>query len=276
MLHLPLDAIPLVFLDLETTGLFPHRGDRVCELALLRERGGLVELRYETLVDPLRPLSERSFMVNRIGPEDLAGAPLFADVAEPLRQICAGAALVAHNAPFDMEFLHAELAHAGLPPISAPVIDTLTLARRLNPRRPSHSLSALALAVGAEPPSHRAMGDVLALRAVFADMAVQLAAQGIRTLGEVLRYARGFGLGQPDPIAPPPIAAALAGGRLLRVRYRSRSLPEPTERIIRPIEIVKQRETLFLRAYCYFRQDLRVFVVDKLLDVELLEDLPAA
>ncbi|HRC77316.1 MAG TPA: WYL domain-containing protein, partial [Kouleothrix sp.] len=68
---------------------------------------------------------------------------------------------------------------------------------------------------------------------------------------------------------------ALGEGRMLRVRYSSRAQPEPTERIIRPIEIVRQRETLFLRAYCYFRQDLRAFVIDKLHDVELIEDSPA-
>lgn len=275
LLDQPLHTVPLVFFDLETTGLFPHRGDRVCEVALLRERGGEPERRFETLVNPQRPLSEQSFLVNGIRAEELAGAPLFAEAAGPLRAISEGAVLVAHNAPFDMEFLHTELARAGLPPIAAPVIDTLALARRLSPRRPSHSLKALALALGAPAPSHRAMGDVLALRAVFADMAAQLATRGIRLLGDVLRYARGFDPGQPEPAAPPPIATALAAGQLLRVRYSSRAQPELTERIIRPIEIVRQRETLFLRAYCYFRQDLRAFVIDKLHDVELIEDSPA-
>ena len=117
LLDQPLHTVPLVFFDLETTGLFPHRGDRVCEVALLRERGGEPERRFETLVNPQRPLSEQSFLVNGIRAEELAGAPLFAEAAGPLRAISEGAVLVAHNAPFDMEFLHTELARAGLPPI---------------------------------------------------------------------------------------------------------------------------------------------------------------
>ena len=271
MLNTPIHDIPLVFLDTETTGLFPYRGDRVCELALLRVRGDTVEASFETLIDPQRAVSEQSFRVNGIGPAALAGAPLFAEVADQLAQLCAGAALVAHNAPFDVEFLRVELALAGLPALSMPVIDTLALARRVYPKRASHSLSALAQALGGAPPAHRAMGDVRALRAVFADLAARLKEQGVGTLGGLLHYARGFNLGEPAPAAPPLIAAALRDDQLLRVVYRSRALPEPTERIIRPIEIVRQRNVLFLRAYCHLRQDLRVFAVDKLLDVQVVE-----
>ena len=47
------------------------------------------------------------------------------------------------------DFLQAEFALAGLPPPAPPLIDTLPIARRLYPRLPSHSLRALAKALGA-------------------------------------------------------------------------------------------------------------------------------
>jgi len=264
MLDLPLRAVPLAFLDFETTGLFPHRGDRVCEVALQRVVGATVESSFVSLVDPQRPLSAQSFSVNGIGPEQLAGAPTFAEVAAPVRTVLAGAAIVAHNAPFDVEFLHAELSLAGAPPFFAPAIDTLAIARRLFPRRRSHSLGALAQELGIPPPSHRAMDAVLALRAGFADLAAHLEALAVTTLGDLLRYARGFDPGDPEPPPPPPIDGALREGRLLRIVYSSRSSPDPTERIVRPIEIFSQRGTFFLRAYCYFRQALRTFVIEKI------------
>jgi DNA polymerase-3 subunit epsilon len=269
MLDLPLRAVPLAFLDFETTGLYPHRGDRVCEVALQRVLGDVVELSYATLVDPQRPLSERSFAVNGISPEQLAGAPTFGELAGAIRAALADAVIVAHNAPFDLEFLHAELALAGQAPLIAPAIDTLAIARRLFLKRQSHSLAALAAALGSPPPSHRAMDDVLALRVVFDDLSAQLAALGITALGDVLRYARGFNPGDPDPAVPAPIADALREGRLLRVVYTSRSLPQPTERRIRPIEITSQRGVLHLRAYCYLREDLRSFVIDKITRIEI-------
>jgi DNA polymerase III subunit epsilon len=270
MFDLPLPAVPLAFLDFETTGLYPHRGDRICELAVQRVVGSIVEVNLATLVDPQRPLSERSFAINGIGPAQLAGAPTFAAVAGALRAALAGAVIVAHNAPFDLEFLHAELTLAAQPPLVVPAIDTLTIARRLFPTRSSHSLAALATAVGHPPPSHRAMDDVLALRAVFDDMAERLAIQGITKLGELLRYARGFHLADAEPEAPAPIVDALRDGRLLRIVYISKSLPQPTERLIRPLEIVSQHGVLFLRAYCYLREDLRAFLIEKITTIEIV------
>jgi DNA polymerase-3 subunit epsilon len=116
------------------------------------------------------------------------------------------------------------------------------------------------------------MDDVLALRAVFDDMVARLAEQNITTLGDVLRYARGFDAGEPEPDPPALIADALRDGRRLRIVYSSKTLPEPTERIIRPIEIVSQRGALFLRAYCHMREDLRAFLIEKITQVELLEE----
>jgi DNA polymerase-3 subunit epsilon len=271
MFDLPLHSVPLAFLDFETTGLYPRRGDRVCELAVERVVGGAVARRYATLVNPQRALSERSFAVNRITPEQLAGAPTFAEVAFELRAALEGATIVAHNAPFDLEFLHAEMELAGQPALLAPAIDTLALARRLFPKRHSHSLAALASIIGLAPPSHRAMDDVVALRAVFGDMAARLAEQGVTTLGGVLRYARGFDPWRAEPPPPPPIAEALREGRLLKIVYSSRSSAGPTERVIRPIELVSQRGVVVLRAYCYLREDLRVFLVERMTSIEIMK-----
>jgi DNA polymerase-3 subunit epsilon len=271
MLELPLSAIPLAFLDFETTGLSPRRGDRVCEVAFQRVVNGVVETSYTTLINPQRPLSERSFIINRISAEQLASAPIFSTIAGSLRAALADTVIVAHNAPFDLEFLHAELALAGQPALLAPAIDTLAIARRLFPRRQSHSLAALAAALGSPPPSHRAMDDVLALRVVFDDMLTQLATLGITQLGDLLRYARGLRPGDPEPIPPTAIGQALRDGKLLKIVYSSRSLPEPTERLIRPIEITIENGVLFLRAYCYLREDLRSFVIAKMSLIEIWE-----
>jgi len=272
MLDLPLSVIPLTFLDFETTGLSPRRGDRVCEVALQRVVASTVETSYATLINPHRPLSARSFAVNQISAEQLALAPTFAAVAGGLRAVLADTVIVAHNAPFDLEFLHAELALGGQPPLLVPAIDTLAVARRLFPKRQSHSLAALATALGSPPPSHRAMDDVLALRVVFDDMATHLAALGITKLGDLLRYARGLRPTDPEPIAPAAIADALRDGKLLKIIYTSRSLPEPTERLIRPIEITSENGVLFLRAYCYLREGLRAFVIDKMSVIEIWEE----
>jgi DNA polymerase-3 subunit epsilon len=176
---------------------------------------------------------------------------------------------VAHNAPFDVEFLHAELGRLGRALPALPVIDTLALARRLMPRQRSHSLATLTAALGGEPPTHRALADVYALRLVFASLAERLSALAITTLGDTLRYIRGFGASTSEPDIPPLIASALRERRLLRIVYASVSSQQPTERIIRPLETVCERGVLYLRGYCFLRDDLRTFAITKILQMEL-------
>jgi DNA polymerase-3 subunit epsilon len=112
---------------------------------------------------------------------------------------------------------------------------------------------------------------VLALRVVFADIVTHLSRLGITRLDDLLRFARGLHPGDPEPIVPDIIAQALRDGKLLKIVYTSRNLPDPTERLIRPIEITSQNGVPFLRAYCYLREDLRAFVITKMSMIEIWE-----
>jgi DNA polymerase-3 subunit epsilon len=105
----PLNQVAFALFDVETTGLSPAYGHRVCEVACLRVHDGLEVGSFESLVDPGRPISPGAFRVNRITPDMLSGAPTFAAVAGPFLALMEGAVLVAHNAPFDLGFLAAEL-----------------------------------------------------------------------------------------------------------------------------------------------------------------------
>jgi DNA polymerase III epsilon subunit-like protein len=52
-----LASLTLAFLDVETTGLSPWFGDRICEIAILRCRGEVILDTFETVVNPERPIS---------------------------------------------------------------------------------------------------------------------------------------------------------------------------------------------------------------------------
>jgi DNA polymerase-3 subunit epsilon len=260
----PIEELPLVFFDVETTGLAPAHGHRVCEIALLRVRGSVVEASYTTLVDPQRPLEARAFAVNGIGPDMLRGAPVFAAVADTLLALIDNAVLVAHNAPFDNAFLGHELRLLGYAMPSNPLLDTLILSQRLLLHRSSYSLGALSTDLGLHTPDHRAMSDVLALRGLFEHLKRLMSNLHIRTLDEVLRYQRGLLPGDPEPAAPPLIERAMREKRLLRIIYRSRSSLVSIERLVRPLELTLLRGQIYLRAYCYLRQDMRDFALKKI------------
>jgi DNA polymerase-3 subunit epsilon len=91
----------------------------------------------------------------------------------------------------------------------------------------------------------------------------------IETLGDAMRLERGLLPGAPEPDAPPLIARALAEGRPLSIRYRSRSSPEPITRTIRPIYLTSETSGTYLRAYCELRQDVRAFAINKIEKAEL-------
>jgi DNA polymerase III subunit epsilon len=179
----PLEEAPLAFVDLEMTGLDVAR-DRVIEICVERRRGSRVEARLETLVDP-GPAVTFGTEVHGIDRAALAGAPRFEALAPRVVEICRGAVLVAHAAPWDIAFLEAELARSSIPTRFPWFLDTLTLSRRAFMSE-SHSLGALAVKLGIERQrAHRAGDDVRVLAGLFERLVRELRPKTPRDLWHV-------------------------------------------------------------------------------------------
>lgn len=158
-----LDEIPFVAFDTETTGL--HVADRVVELAAVRFRGDLVEGEWAALVDPGLPISPAATAVHGIRDQDVVGRPRAGEILPAFLGFIVGAALVGHNAPFDVRVLALELLRAGLPLPDNPVLDTCALSRRLGLDVPDHRLATLARAFGVvQGRGHRALEDARVAR----------------------------------------------------------------------------------------------------------------
>ncbi|MSP14572.1 MAG: 3'-5' exonuclease [Chloroflexi bacterium] len=181
--HLPLAALPLVVVDVETTGLNPRQGDRVVEVALLRSQPGSDTQSFESLVHPARLVSAGAFAVNGISNEMLQGAPAFGEIAAGLATLLDGAVLVAHNAPFDLDFLTAEFARSGHSLSPPAIIDTCAIARNRYHFR-SNRLEDVARHLGIDTSrGHRAMRDVWTTWQVLVHFMEDLSPQGIITVG---------------------------------------------------------------------------------------------
>jgi DNA polymerase-3 subunit epsilon len=136
----------LVFLDTETTGLSHESGDRIIEIGCVEMVNRRLTGRSKHFyVNPQRANSNDALKVHGLTDEFLADKPLFAAVADELAQFLDGAEVVAHNAPFDVGFMDAELQRLGRPPFQswvAKVTDSLTMAREMFPGK-ANSLDAL-------------------------------------------------------------------------------------------------------------------------------------
>ncbi|GAB4124517.1 MAG: DNA polymerase III subunit epsilon [Sideroxydans sp.] len=133
----------LIVLDTETTGLDPKQGHRIIEVAAIELDGRRVSDRtFHRYINPEREIDEGAAKVHGLTLERLQNEPKFAEIAPALLEFIEGAELIIHNAPFDIGFLNAELALAGLPPLTNPVTDTLKIAKELHPGK-KNNLDAL-------------------------------------------------------------------------------------------------------------------------------------
>jgi len=140
------------------------------ERLTLGEEGSL-----SLLVNPGKPIPPVTTAIHGISDKDVEGEPAFAALAPALAELARGAVIIAHNAPFDLSFLRAELSRAGLPPAANEVLDTRIVAKAAFPGLPSYRLVDLAarLGIGHER-AHRALDDARACAGLFLASALRL------------------------------------------------------------------------------------------------------
>lgn len=99
---------PLVFFDLETTGLNISK-DRIIEISLLKIMENGTEISKTYLVNPEMEISEDAFSVHGISNEDLLDAPVFAAIAPEIEQFLKNCDLAGYNSnKFDIPLLMEE------------------------------------------------------------------------------------------------------------------------------------------------------------------------
>ena len=200
LLNLTLDECPLIFLDIETTGL-DYSKDHIIEVAAVGVKGGAEFSSWSTLVKPvvrqglfaeMVAIPKEITKITGIEGGQLADQPVFEEIHETLMKQLAGGVLVAHNAAFDVSFLAYKIQSMGLPLPTIPVIDTLALSRAVSPDMKSHSLTALKGFYGVKAEkSHRALDDTRATVQVFdkiLDLAVRKRFPGQPAAGARSRF----------------------------------------------------------------------------------------
>lgn len=167
--------VRFVAFDFETTGLSPA-ADRVVEIgaaAFRAERDGgawkaVPDGAFETLVNPGRPIPPEVSAIHGIDDLAVSSAPSFAEALGGFLPFIDGAVLVAHNAPFDLGFLYAESARAGIERPPNPAYDTIAIAKTAISGLPSYSLKALASAFGiGQHAAHRGGDDARVCMDIF-------------------------------------------------------------------------------------------------------------
>jgi len=147
--------------DIETTG-GSARLERITEIAVYVHDGNRIIDEYSTLVNPERNIPYFITALTGISNEMVEDAPRFFEVAKKIVEITEGNIFVAHNARFDYSFIRQEFSMLGYN-FKRPLLDTVSLSRKLLPGHKSYSLGNLCKELGIEIRGrHRASGDALA------------------------------------------------------------------------------------------------------------------
>jgi DNA polymerase-3 subunit epsilon len=188
----PLEELPLLAVDLETTGLSPTH-DRLLAVGWVPVDGARIDLSGARRRVVRRDDPGEAVTIHGLTHDDLeAGRPLTEVLAE-LEVALAGRVLLAHHAPFDLAFLDAAFRAAGERWTSPPHVCTLELQRRLLTRHGEPAPGSLRLWRARErhglPPvkAHDALGDALACAELYLAQAAELAAGSPLTLRDVRR-----------------------------------------------------------------------------------------
>ncbi len=129
----PLNAVPFVAMDFETTGMHPqiHGIVSIGVVPFSVQRIRCAEARH-WLVKPRRPLIDRSVLFHRITHSVLEYAPDLSTILPDLLAVLAGRVVVVHYRGIERPFLDRSLRTRFNEGISFPVVDTMALEARFH------------------------------------------------------------------------------------------------------------------------------------------------
>jgi DNA polymerase III epsilon subunit family exonuclease len=178
-----LEDLDFVVVDIEATGA-KMPPNRIMELGAYRIHGGRIVDKFVTLVNPEISIPRFVVALTGITNDMVKQAPLFAEVAPRWLEFVEDAVLIAHNAPFDTNFINHEISrvYPGHRMIN-PHLCTVTLSRRAVPGLVNYRLETVADHFAIDIANrHRAGSDALATAEVFIRILERLEEHGVRDL----------------------------------------------------------------------------------------------
>jgi DNA polymerase III subunit epsilon len=263
---LELSNTRFAFLDIETTGLSPWFGDRICQIAVIVTEGKRIKRTLDLLLDPERELSPSAVHANGLDGTALKGKPRFAEAADQIAEALTDAVIVCHNAKFDIQFLDNEYRKLGRTIEFPNLIDTLLMARD-HYELPSYGLEQLSkdFQVSTYIQGSRAFSDAVTMKNLFFVMADSLKTVN-KTLDDLIGIYNSPAWPQEGIYLPTELSEAIYSGKRLFIQYMDKD-GEISERWITPKDVIGLADYLYLQAYCHNREADRTFRLDRILSV---------
>ena len=149
-----------VAFDIETTGFLVGM-DQITEVAAVRFEKGCPISNYTTLINPKRDVPIKVQQITGITNEMVKDKPTIDQVLDDFAEFCGKDILVAHNAPFDFEFLTSDIKKFESKAPQGFIFDSCGMARNVFPGLLNYKLGTLVnyLNISSSDGLHRAKED---------------------------------------------------------------------------------------------------------------------
>jgi len=278
-----LSQLEFVAFDVETTGLSPV-ANRLVELSGVKFRIGEENFEtFSTLIDPEVPIPAVVTGIHGITDEMVQGAPTFKEaVCDFVEWSGSDSVMMAHNAPFDVEFMRVNLARAGRTCPTNYVVDTLTISREFLRETKNHQLKTVvehfALPTGGY---HRALADSIHVKEVFKCLSRDyqlgrwddLVVNGFVSTFDYDRFAESSisSLSEKTQEIVESIREVISRSASMTMEYQG---AYKSTRTVQPTALIHSRGNFYLTAFCRRAQAERTFRVDKISKVKALTVSP--
>ncbi|OBZ12924.1 3'-5' exonuclease [Bacillus sp. FJAT-26390] len=191
MFDMPLRELEVVIFDLETTGFYPTNGDEIISFgAVLLRNGEIVENEsFYSLVNPKRRIPKAIIELTGITNEMVQDAPDLMQVLHDFMEFVGRRLLIAHASGHDKQFLNAALWRTSKVNLNHRVLDTMMVAKWLEPNLEGYSLDEL-LESCCIPITerHHALQDSIMTAKLWQNYLARILERNITTLGDLYAY----------------------------------------------------------------------------------------
>ncbi|MWC28922.1 3'-5' exonuclease [Paenibacillus sp. MMS18-CY102] len=137
-LDIPLRELEFIVFDLETTGFYPYNGDEIISFGAVLVKGDEIfeDVSFYSLVNPKRRIPMHITQLTGITNEMVEGAPDLMQVLHDFMEFVGRRILIAHGSGHDKQFLNAALWRTSKVNLTHRLLDTMMVAKWLEPKRP--------------------------------------------------------------------------------------------------------------------------------------------
>ncbi len=158
--------LDIVFIDVETTGLYPQNGEKIVEIGAYRRDLQGREYFFQRLINPGKSIPLNVQYIHNIDDEMVREAPFIEDIAEEFLSFLGRSIIGGYNLNFDLSFVESYFPREFFK--SHTFIDVYKMVKTFFPEFGSFSLGNVCAYLGIDfPKKHRALEDAHATGKLF-------------------------------------------------------------------------------------------------------------